>query len=55
MVRRRELDLVALDEDTPRLLGMGLPRARLGLLVMAVAILVLERLLTPAENGVTAG
>ncbi|AGJ59121.1 ferric hydroxamate ABC transporter permease component FhuB [Streptomyces sp. PAMC 26508] len=38
VVRRRELDLVALDEDTPRLLGMGLPRARLGLLVMAVLL-----------------
>ncbi|MFJ3705325.1 MULTISPECIES: iron ABC transporter permease [Streptomyces] len=38
VTRRRELDLVALDEDTPRLLGMGLPRARLGFLVMAVLL-----------------
>ncbi|MEU1214585.1 iron ABC transporter permease [Streptomyces sp. NPDC005790] len=38
VVRRRELDLVALDEDTPRLLGLGLPRARLGFLVVAVLL-----------------
>ncbi|MFD9286886.1 iron ABC transporter permease [Streptomyces sp. NPDC060030] len=38
VTRRRELDLVALDEDTPRLLGMGLPRARLGFLVVAVLL-----------------
>ncbi|MER6239450.1 iron ABC transporter permease [Streptomyces clavifer] len=38
VVRRRELDLVALDEDTPRLLGLGLTRARLGFLVVAVLL-----------------
>ncbi|MFI2780432.1 iron ABC transporter permease [Streptomyces sp. ALB3] len=38
VVRRRELDLVALDEDTPRLLGLGLPRTRLGFLVVAVLL-----------------
>lgn len=38
VVRGRELDLVALDEDTPRLLGLGVPRARLGFLVMAVLL-----------------
>ncbi|MEU0136898.1 iron ABC transporter permease [Streptomyces sp. NPDC006296] len=38
VTRRRELDLVALDEDTPRLLGLGLPRARLGFLVAAVLL-----------------
>ncbi|MER5554718.1 iron ABC transporter permease [Streptomyces sp. NPDC002793] len=38
VVSRRELDLVALDEDTPRLLGLGLPRARLGFLVVAVLL-----------------
>ncbi|MZE79424.1 iron chelate uptake ABC transporter family permease subunit, partial [Streptomyces sp. SID5475] len=30
--RRTELDLVSLDEDTPRLLGLGLARGRLGFL-----------------------
>ncbi|WP_327111628.1 iron ABC transporter permease [Streptomyces sp. NBC_01341] len=38
VTRRRELDLVALDEDTPRLLGLGLTRARLGFLVLAVLL-----------------
>ncbi|MFB8119715.1 iron ABC transporter permease [Streptomyces sp. NPDC055962] len=38
VTRRRELDLVALDEDTPRLLGLGLPRARLGFLVTSVLL-----------------
>ncbi|CAL9289548.1 putative siderophore transport system permease protein YfhA [Streptomyces sp. enrichment culture] len=38
VVRRTELDLVALDEDTPRLLGLGLPRARLGFLVVGVLL-----------------
>ncbi|MEV7108419.1 iron ABC transporter permease [Streptomyces atroolivaceus] len=38
VVRRRELDLVALDEDTPRLLGLGLPRTRLGFLVVAILL-----------------
>ncbi|MCQ6554620.1 iron ABC transporter permease [Streptomyces sp. C10-9-1] len=37
-VRRTELDLVSLDEDTPRLLGLGLSRARLGFLVLAVLL-----------------
>ncbi|MFD4319542.1 iron ABC transporter permease [Streptomyces sp. NPDC058548] len=36
--RRTELDLVSLDEDTPRLLGLGLGRARLGLLALAVLL-----------------
>ncbi|WP_420031878.1 iron ABC transporter permease [Streptomyces sp. cg28] len=36
--RRTELDLVSLDEDTPRLLGLGLGRARLGFLVLAVLL-----------------
>jgi iron complex transport system permease protein len=36
--RRTELDLVSLDEDTPRLLGLGLPRARLGFLVTGVLL-----------------
>ncbi|MFG3723201.1 iron ABC transporter permease [Streptomyces massasporeus] len=38
VVRRTELDLVSLDEDTPRLLGLGLPRARLGFLVVGVLL-----------------
>ncbi|MEU3048150.1 iron ABC transporter permease [Streptomyces sp. NPDC006984] len=37
-VRRTELDLVSLDEDTPRLLGLGLSWARLGFLVLAVLL-----------------
>ncbi|MGW7298561.1 iron ABC transporter permease [Streptomyces sp. NPDC054829] len=36
--RRAELDLVSLDEDTPRLLGMDLARARLGFLVLGVVL-----------------
>ncbi|MEU7731362.1 iron ABC transporter permease [Streptomyces sp. NPDC040724] len=38
VVRRAELDLVSLDEDTPRLLGMHLGRGRLGFLVLAVLL-----------------
>ncbi|MFJ6658972.1 iron ABC transporter permease [Streptomyces sp. NPDC091377] len=38
VVRRRELDLVSLDEDTPRLLGMNLSRGRLGLLALSVLL-----------------
>ncbi|GHH17873.1 iron ABC transporter permease [Streptomyces lanatus] len=38
MVRRTELDLVSLDEDTPRLLGLRLPPARLGFLVLSVLL-----------------
>ncbi|MGW6546275.1 iron ABC transporter permease [Streptomyces massasporeus] len=38
VARRTELDLVSLDEDTPRLLGLGLPRARLGFLVVGVLL-----------------
>ncbi|MCX5400779.1 iron ABC transporter permease [Streptomyces sp. NBC_00102] len=38
VVRRRELDLVALDENTPRLLGLHLTRARLGFLVVSVLL-----------------
>ncbi|MEU3483255.1 iron ABC transporter permease [Streptomyces sp. NPDC033754] len=36
--RRTELDLVSLDEDTPRLLGLGLGRARLGFLALSVLL-----------------
>ncbi|TYL50105.1 iron ABC transporter permease [Nocardioides sp. BGMRC 2183] len=34
----RELDLLALDEDTPRLVGVGLERVRLGVLVVAALL-----------------
>ncbi|MQY14432.1 Iron(3+)-hydroxamate import system permease protein FhuB [Streptomyces sp. RB5] len=37
-VHRTELDLVSLDEDTPRLLGLDLGRGRLGFLVVAVLL-----------------
>ncbi|MFG2892311.1 iron ABC transporter permease [Streptomyces sp. NPDC048248] len=37
-VRRTELDLVSLDEDTPRLLGLDLSRGRLGFLVLSVLL-----------------
>ncbi|MER5226653.1 iron ABC transporter permease [Streptomyces flaveus] len=37
-LRRTELDLVSLDEDTPRLLGLGLARGRLGFLTLAVLL-----------------
>ncbi|MEV7014807.1 iron ABC transporter permease [Streptomyces sp. NPDC093991] len=37
-VRHRELDLVSLDEDTPRLLGLDLTRGRLGFLVLSVLL-----------------
>ncbi|WP_306327709.1 iron ABC transporter permease [Streptomyces venezuelae] len=36
--RRTELDLVSLDEDTPRLLGLHLGRGRLGFLALAVLL-----------------
>ncbi|MHA4816565.1 iron ABC transporter permease [Streptomyces aculeolatus] len=36
--RRRELDLVSLDEDTPRLLGLDLGRSRLWLLILSVVL-----------------
>ncbi|MGQ5580423.1 iron ABC transporter permease [Streptomyces sp. ECR3.8] len=36
--RHRELDLVSLDEDTPRLLGLDLARGRLGFLVLSVLL-----------------
>ncbi|WP_423509579.1 iron ABC transporter permease [Streptomyces xinghaiensis] len=36
--RRTELDLVSLDEDTPRLLGLGLARGRLGFLSLSVLL-----------------
>ncbi|MFD3943734.1 iron ABC transporter permease [Streptomyces sp. NPDC058579] len=36
--RRTELDLVSLDEDTPRLLGIGLGRGRLGFLTLSVLL-----------------
>lgn len=38
VVRRGELDLVSLDADTPRLLGLRLSRARLGFLVVSVLL-----------------
>lgn len=38
VMRRTELDLVALDEDTPRLLGLNLSRGRLGFLVLSVLL-----------------
>lgn len=38
VARRTELDLVSLDEDTPRLLGLRLSRARLGFLVLSVLL-----------------
>ncbi|MFJ8673519.1 iron ABC transporter permease [Streptomyces sp. NPDC093589] len=38
VARRTELDLVSLDEDTPRLLGVGLSRERLGFLVLSVLL-----------------
>ncbi|MFE1256295.1 iron ABC transporter permease [Streptomyces fungicidicus] len=37
-VRHRELDLVSLDEDTPRLLGLDPARGRLGFLVLGVLL-----------------
>lgn len=37
-LRRRELDLIGLDADTPRLLGIRLGSARLGLLGIAVVL-----------------
>lgn len=36
--QRRELDLVSLDEDTPRLLGLDLGRSRLWLLILSVVL-----------------
>lgn len=38
VLRRAELDLVSLDEDTPRLLGLNLASGRLGFLVMSVLL-----------------
>ncbi len=38
VARRTELDLVSLDGDTPRLLGLRLSRARLGFLVVSVLL-----------------
>ncbi|MFE7560026.1 iron ABC transporter permease [Kitasatospora sp. NPDC057500] len=38
VVRRTELDLVSLDEDTPKLLGLDLSRGRLGFLVLSVLL-----------------
>ncbi|MGP3683644.1 iron ABC transporter permease [Streptomyces sp. IBSNAI002] len=38
VTRRTELDLVSLDEDTPRLLGLSLGRGRLGFLALAVLL-----------------
>ncbi|MGW3974581.1 iron ABC transporter permease [Streptomyces ardesiacus] len=38
VLRRAELDLVSLDEDTPRLLGIDLSRGRLGFLVLGVLL-----------------
>ncbi|MFD6969414.1 iron ABC transporter permease [Streptomyces sp. NPDC059949] len=38
VMRRTELDLVSLDEDTPRLLGLSLARGRLGFLTLSVLL-----------------
>ncbi|MEV6396660.1 iron ABC transporter permease [Streptomyces sp. NPDC051907] len=38
VMRRTELDLVSLDEDTPRLLGLKLSRGRLGFLALSVTL-----------------
>ncbi|UWE13792.1 iron ABC transporter permease [Actinacidiphila bryophytorum] len=38
VLRRRQLDLVSLDDDTPRLLGLRLAPARLGLLATSVLL-----------------
>ncbi|WP_069883641.1 iron ABC transporter permease [Streptomyces luteocolor] len=38
VARRTELDLVSLDEDTPRLLGLNLGRGRLGFLLLSVLL-----------------
>ncbi|MEH6372856.1 iron ABC transporter permease [Streptomyces sp. KLMMK] len=38
VLRRSELDLVSLDEDTPRLLGLDLARGRLGFLALSVLL-----------------
>ncbi|MFD3356459.1 iron ABC transporter permease [Streptomyces fradiae] len=38
LTRRTELDLVSLDEDTPRLLGLDLGRRRLGFLALSVLL-----------------
>ncbi|MFE2337420.1 siderophore ABC transporter permease CdtC [Streptomyces coelicoflavus] len=38
VARRTELDLISLDEDTPRLLGLRLARGRLGFLVLSVVL-----------------
>ncbi|MGW5638880.1 iron ABC transporter permease [Streptomyces sp. NPDC003832] len=38
LLRRGDLDLVSLDEDTPRLLGLDLGRARLGFLALGVLL-----------------
>ncbi|MFJ4468398.1 iron ABC transporter permease [Streptomyces sp. NPDC089424] len=38
VTRRTELDLVSLDEDTPRLLGLDVARGRLGFLVVSVLL-----------------
>ncbi|MFG2683261.1 iron ABC transporter permease [Streptomyces sp. NPDC048392] len=38
LTRRAELDLISLDEDTPRLLGLRLAPGRLGFLVLSVVL-----------------
>ncbi|WP_121712529.1 siderophore ABC transporter permease CdtC [Streptomyces sp. E5N91] len=38
VARRTELDLISLDEDTPRLLGLRLASGRLGFLVLSVVL-----------------
>ncbi|WP_328908189.1 iron ABC transporter permease [Streptomyces sp. NBC_00234] len=38
LLRRTELDLISTDEDTPRLLGLNLSRARLAFLVLSVLL-----------------
>ena len=42
LVLRRNLDLLAIDEDTPRILGVRVSRARLGLLAIAAVLAALS-------------
>ncbi|GAA1940254.1 iron ABC transporter permease [Nocardioides hwasunensis] len=42
MVARRELDLLALDEDTPRLVGIGMEKVRLTVLLAAAVLTALS-------------
>ncbi|WP_396653056.1 iron ABC transporter permease [Microbacterium resistens] len=42
LAQRRDLDVIAMDEDTPRLLGVGLERSRLTLLLIAAVLAALS-------------